>query len=250
MEPTDLSSELALAKKAAEASGKLLQNKKKQFNEILSSNSKDIKLKADTESEELIKEIITSQSAYPILSEESGKSSENLGDIFWVVDPLDGTANYSRDIPFCCVSIGLVNNMKPILGAIYDFNNDHMYFGDTINNLSKMNKSHINVSNKSDKAKSILITGLPHGTDYSTESLENMITDMQEWQKIRMIGSAALAACYVASGKAERYQENGTYLWDIIAGAAIVKSAGGIVEITNQRDNFQVDVVFSNSKIK
>ena len=81
MEPTDLSSELALAKKAAEASGKLLQNKKKQFNEILSSNSKDIKLKADTESEELIKEIITSQSAYPILSEESGKSSEKLGDI-------------------------------------------------------------------------------------------------------------------------------------------------------------------------
>ena len=65
-----------------------------------------------------------------------------------------------------------------------------------------------------------------------------------------MLGSAALAACYVASGKAERYQENGTYLWDIIAGAAIVKSAGGLVEITNQRDNFQVDVVFSNSKIK
>ena len=137
MESTDISSELALAKKAAEASGKLLQNKKKQFNEILSSNSKDIKLKADTESEELIKEIITSQSAYPILSEESGKSSENLGDIFWVVDPLDGTANYNRDIPFCCVSIGLVNNMKPVLGAIYDFNNDQMYFGDTINNLSK-----------------------------------------------------------------------------------------------------------------
>ena len=64
------------------------------------------------------------------------------------------------------------------------------------------------------------------------------------------MGSAALAACYVASGKAERYQENGTFLWDIIAGAAIVKSAGGLVEITNQRDNFQVDVVFSNSKIK
>ena len=62
MEPTDISSELALAKKAAEASGKLLQKQKKQFNEILSSNSKDIKLKADTESEGLIKEIITTQS--------------------------------------------------------------------------------------------------------------------------------------------------------------------------------------------
>ena len=99
MEPTDLSSELALAKKAAEASGKLLQNKKKQFNEILSSNSKDIKL-SRYRIRRLIKEIITSQSSYLILSEESGKSSENLGNIFWVVDPLDGTANYTEIYPF------------------------------------------------------------------------------------------------------------------------------------------------------
>ena len=165
MELTNLSSELALAKKAAEASGKLLQKQKKQFNEILSSNSKDIKLKADTQSEGLIKEIITTQSPYPILSEESGKSAKNLGDIFWVIDPLDGTANYNRDIPFCCVSIGLVNNMEPILGVVYDFNNKHMYVGDTINNLSKMNKSHINVSNKSDKAESCLLYTSPSPRD-------------------------------------------------------------------------------------
>ena len=65
-----------------------------------------------------------------------------------------------------------------------------------------------------------------------------------------MIGSAVIAACYIASGKAERYEEKGVYLWDIIAGAAIVSSAGGIAEITNIRENFQVDVSFSNSNIK
>ena len=250
MKLTNISNELALAKKAALSSGKLLLDKKKDLNEKIYLDSKDIKLKADIESEALIKKIIASESSYSILSEENGKSTENLGDIFWVIDPLDGTANYSRDIPFCCVSIGLVCNMKPILGVIYDFNNDHMYSGDVTKNLSKMNKSNIHVSNRSDKAESILITGLPHGSDYSSKSLESMITDMQEWQKIRMIGSAAMAACYVASGKAEVYQENGTYLWDIIAGAAIVESAGGSVEITNQKDNFQVDIVFSNSRIK
>ena len=63
-----------------------------------------------------------------------------------------------------------------------------------------------------------------------------------------MIGSAAIASCYIASGKAERYQEKGVYLWDIIAGAAIVESAGGTAEILNLRENFQVDVVFSNLK--
>ena len=77
-----------------------------------------------------------------------------------------------------------------------------------------------------------------------------MTIDMQTWKKVRMIGSAAMAACYVASGRAEMYKENGIYLWDIVAGAAIVESAGGHAEILNIRDNFQVDVVFSNSKIK
>ena len=65
-----------------------------------------------------------------------------------------------------------------------------------------------------------------------------------------MIGSAAMASCYIASGKAEMYKEKGVYLWDILAGAAIVESAGGIADISNIRENFQVDVVFSNSYIK
>ncbi len=250
MELLKLENELALAKKAAKQSGTLLQDNKEILNQRINTNSKDTKLRADIESEELIKSIISKESSYPILCEESGKSTEDLGDIFWVIDPLDGTANYNRGIPFCCVSIGLVKNMQPLIGVIYDFNNKHMYSGNTVSNLSKMNELPINVSNKHNKEDGVLISGLPHGTDYSDKSLENMIKNMQDWQKIRMIGSAAIAACYVASGKAERYQENGTYLWDIIAGAAIVISAGGTAEIFNHKDNFQVDVIFSNSKIK
>ena len=227
MEVEDFSKDIILAKKAALESGKLLKDKKKEINKILNSDRKDTKLMADIESENLIKSIIVSESNYPILAEESGKSLDDLGDIFWVIDPLDGTANYNRDIPVCCVSIGLVKDMKPLFGVIYDFNNDDIFLGD-----------------------SILITGLPHNTDYSDSSLKNIIKDMQDWKKIRMIGSAAMAACYVASGKAERYQESGIYLWDIIAGAAIVESAGGSAEILNIRENFQVDAIFSNSKIK
>ena len=250
MEVQDISKDIFLAKKAALKAGELLKNKKKEINEILNSDPKDTKLKADVESENLIKSIISAESTYPILAEESGKSTNDLGDVFWVIDPLDGTANYNRDIPICCVSIGLVIEMEPILGIIYDFNNDHMYSGDKFSNISKMNDISINVSQKSDKKESILITGLPHNTDYSDSSLNNMIKDMQDWQKIRMIGSAAIAACYIASGKAERYQETGIYLWDIVAGAAIVESAGGSAEILNIRENFQVDVIFSNSKVK
>ena len=249
MELQNLSNEINLAKRAAKESGDLLVNNKSEYNQRLNSNSKDTKLKADVESEATIKSIITENSSFPILAEESGKSDDDLGDTFWVIDPLDGTANYNRNIPICCISIGLVMNMKPILGVIYDFNNDDMYVGDTYNKKSVMNDQIIKVSNTTNKEDGILITGLPHDSDYSQKTLNNMIDDMQKWQKIRMMGSAAMAACYVASGKVDQYQEKGIYLWDVIAGAAIVESSGGSAEISNQRENFQVDVVFSNSNI-
>ncbi len=249
MELQNLSNEINLAKRASKESGDLLVNNKSEYNQRLNSNSKDTKLKADMESESLIKSIISENSSFSILAEESGKSNDDLGDTFWVIDPLDGTANYNRNIPICCISIGLVKDMKPILGVIYDFNNDDMYVGDTYSKKSVMNDQIIEVSNISNKEDGILITGLPHDSDYSEQSLNSMIDDMQKWQKIRMMGSAALAACYVASGKVEQYQEKGIYLWDVIAGAAIVESSGGTAEISNQRENFQVDVVFSNSNI-
>lgn len=249
MKKIDLENGLELAKKAAVQSGRLLLNSKQRLNKLLDASSKDTKLAADIESENLIKEIINLDSKYPILAEESGKSIENLDETFWVVDPLDGTANYNRDIPICCVSIGLVKNMKPVLGVIYDFNNDILYSGDRIHN-STMNNHPIRVSGYKNKKDGILITGLPHNTDYSNNSMEKLVYDMQTWKKVRMIGSAAMAACYIASGKAELYKEKGVYLWDIVAGAAIIESAGGIAKITNLRENFQVDVIFSNSEIK
>jgi myo-inositol-1(or 4)-monophosphatase len=212
------------------------------------SSERDIKLEADVVAETLIKEIIQDESNIPILAEESGKSSENLGDIFWVIDPLDGTANYSRNIPICCVSIALIKNLIPVIGVIYDFNNNDMYIGSS-EQEAMLNDKKISVSQISKKHDGILVTGLPNATDYSDQAMINMVKDFQGWRKVRMIGSAAMASAYVASGKADVYKELGTYLWDVAAGAAIVNAAGGTANILNQKDNFQVDVFFYNSKI-
>lgn len=245
----NLDKEKEIAIKAAKLAGKLLKEDKDILNLKINSNPRDTKLKADIKSEKLILDILNSESSYPVLAEETGKTSDDLGDIFWVVDPLDGTANYNRNIPICCVSIGLVKNMKPLIGVIFDFNNDDIFVGDNVNNLARLNNKDIKVSDIQKKTDGVLITGLPFNTDYSDSALKNLISDMQIWKKVRMIGSAAMASCYVASGKAELYQEKGIYLWDIIAGAAIVESAGGKAEIDNMNDTFQVDVIFSNSKI-
>ena len=245
----DYSQELSYAVEAALNAGKYLLKNKSKLNVRIESRSKDTKLQADVEAENLIKQSISSISKYPILAEESGKSVENLGDTFWVIDPLDGTANFSRDIPICCVSIGLVCNMKPILGVIYDFNNDDLYKANNITKEAFLNNKEIEVSKIDSKNDAVLVTGLPVNTNYENDSLKKMIEDMQTWKKVRMIGSAAIASCYIASGKAELYKENGVFLWDIIAGAAIIESSGGNAKINNVKDNFQVDIVFSNSHI-
>ena len=249
MKETKFEKEIEIAIKAAKSAGKYLLQERKNLNLKIKSNPKDTKLIADIESEKLILDILSSESKYSVLAEEAGKSSDNLGEIFWVVDPLDGTANYNRNIPICCVSIGLISNMKPLIGVIYDFNNDDLYVGDSINNSTTVNNTKIHVSDIQNKQDGVLITGLPFNTDYSDKALGKLISDMQTWKKVRMIGSAAMASCYVASGKADLYQENGIYLWDILAGAAIVESAGGKAVIKNIKEDFQVDVIFSNSKI-
>ena len=248
MSAINIEYELTIANKAAKAAGNILLNQKDILNNSIFTSDRDVKLEADIAAENLIKGIIEIESNFPILAEESGKSADNLGDTFWVVDPLDGTANYARDIPLCCISIALVQNLNPVIGVIYDFNNDDLYEG-TKETKALLNNKLINVSDIVEKNKGVLVTGLPNATDYSDEAMLKMVKDFQSWRKVRMIGSAAMASVYVASGKADLYKEFGTYLWDIAAGAAIINAAGGKTDIKNRRDNFQVDVYFSNSKI-
>jgi myo-inositol-1(or 4)-monophosphatase len=244
----NLENELKVAKIAALAAGEILKKNKNDLNIETFSSERDIKLEADVVAESLIKKIIQDESDIPILAEESGKSSENLGDIFWVIDPLDGTANYSRNIPICCVSISLIKNLIPVIGVIYDFNNNDLYTG-SLQQESMLNDKKIVVSQTLKNQDGVLVTGLPNATDYSDKKMIEMVRDFQSWRKVRMIGSAAMASAFVASGKADVYKELGTYLWDVAAGAAIVNAAGGTANILNQKDNFQVDVFFSNSKI-
>jgi len=238
---------LKIAKSAALKAGKyLLENQGKEL-KILLNQGRDIKLQLDIDTEQLIKDSLRSQSAFSILGEETGLSSD-VGEFYWVVDPLDGTSNFLRDIPISCVSIALMQDLQPILGVIYDFNHDDLYFGH-LESKAFVNQVEIIVSEYSEKSKSTLVTGIPARTNYSDNEFKNMIDDFQQWKKVRMIGSAAMASIYVAAGKADTYKENGIFLWDIAAGAAIVNAAGGVASITNIQTDYRVDAIFTNQHL-
>ena len=142
---------LEIAKSAALKAGKyLLENQGKEL-KILLNQGRDIKLQLDIDTEQLIKDSLRSQSTFSILGEETGLSSD-VGEFYWVVDPLDGTSNFLRDIPISCVSIALMQDLQPILGVIYDFNHDDLYFGH-LESKAFVNQVEIIVSDYSEKSK-------------------------------------------------------------------------------------------------
>jgi myo-inositol-1(or 4)-monophosphatase len=244
---TEFDSWLNIAKSAALTAGNFLKKSQGTDLKILLNQDRDLKLQLDIDTENIIKDFISTHSNYSILGEETGPSNK-LEEYFWVIDPLDGTSNFLRGIPISCVSIALMHKLEPVLGVIYDFNHDDLYFGHQ-ESKAFINDQEIQVSSLSSKNESTLVTGIPAKTNYSDEEFNQLISTFQAWKKIRMIGSAAMAAAYVAAGKAETYQENGIFLWDIAAGAAIVSAAGGIASISNLQSDYRVDAKFSNNQI-
>ena len=244
----DFNQSLQIAKSAAMLAGEFLLKAQGGDLKILLNKDRELKLQLDIDTEKIIKDYISSNSNYSILGEETGLS-DKLGEFFWVIDPLDGTSNFFRGIPISCVSIALMHDLEPVLGVIYDFNHNDLYNGHKESNAFRNDKK-ISVSSLSLKDESTLVTGIPAKTNYSDDEFHQLISTFQSWKKIRMIGSAAMAAAYVAAGKAETYQEDGIFLWDIAAGAAIVKAAGGDVSLQNFQPDYRVDAIFTNGKIK
>lgn len=213
---------------------------------VLSSVYKDIKTQADLEMNECIIRILTSTNI-PIISEEM----ENISDIksvrCWIIDPLDGTYNFSRRFPCSGISISLWENNEPILGVIKDiFTNST--FSCSLNNGSYQDGLAIKVSEISDVKDSILATGFPSGASYRTNDIAAFVKNVQLFKKVRAIGAASLMLSYVSAGIFDVYYENDIYLWDVAAGLALVKEAGGKIYY-RQKSGMKYEVLAANSNI-
>ena len=161
----DFVKSLQIAKSAALLAGDFLLKSQGSDLNILLNEGRDLKLQLDIDTEKKIKNYISARSSYPILGEETG-NSDKLDEYYWVVDPLDGTSNFLRGIPISCVSIALMHNLNPVLGVIYDFNHQDLYFGHS-NSKAYINDQEIKVSSLSSKKESTLATGIPAKTHYS-----------------------------------------------------------------------------------
>ena len=231
-----------LAVDAAKKAGLFLIENKTKEKKILSEDGRDIKLILDQETEKIIRSSLAASNIEIMGEEFGGVKKEGK---YWVVDPIDGTANYFRGLDECCVSIALMEGNKALIGVIYNFNNNQMYVA-IKDHGAFLNNKKISVSDIALKSKASITTGFP--ASETVESSINFLMDLKGWKKVRMFGSAALSCAYVASGKCDYYAEKGIYLWDFAAGICLVEEAGGNVVYSLINEN-RYEVIISNGLI-
>lgn len=214
---------------------------------ILTNEFKDIKTLVDLKMNECILNEL-STTGFPILSEESDWKQKAVPQSGWIVDPLDGTLNFTRKFPCVGISIAFMVDGIPTHGFVKDIFNNITYAAN-LNGGATKNGIAMNVSGESQLNNAILTTGFPSGANYDTIALMHFVSNVQEFKKIRALGSASLMLCLVAEGVFDVYYEKGIYLWDVAAGIALVNASGGKYLLTKMDDPYKYEVLASNSKI-
>lgn len=213
-------------------------------------NESDIVTAADKASESiLIGRILEKYPDHSILSEESGEAGRTSGCEFqWVIDPLDGTTNFSSGLPYFNVSIGLRHNGVTVAGVVFA-----PYIGEMFhavrNGGAFLNGNRIHTPvGRNDIHKAVVATGFPVDKDRTNDNnLDNVARVLPLVRGLRRLGSAALDISYVAAGFLDAYWELNLHEWDVCAALLIAEEAGAPYDFF--RDDRNISVLVANPGI-
>ncbi len=222
---------LNVAIEAAVEAGKFLKYNVGKIKNIERKQGEETNLvtEIDKQSEAMIiKKIHQHFPTHAILGEESG-ANDLSSEFRWIIDPLDGTTNYTHGLPIFCVTIGIEHHGEIIAGVVYDPNADELFSAER-GKGSYLNNKRIKVSSHQRLIESLLVTGFPYNVK---ENPGNVVQHFENFlplaQGVRRLGSAALDLSYVACGRLDGYWEVYLNPWDKAAGILLVQEAGGKV---------------------
>ena len=219
-----------IAKNSAQIGNEILKINYNKIQKISSKGRKgDLVTNVDLEVENKIKEYLLDETPnISIHAEESGKLNKS-SDLTWCIDPLDGTTNYSHGYPFFGSSIGLVYKNNPIIGAISVPYLSELYSA-CIGLGSFCNDIKLKVTSPSNLSDSLLVTGFAYDRfEVEDNNYAEFCYLTHKTRGVRRGGAAAVDLAFVAAGKVDGYWERGLEVWDLAAGAIIVKEAGGTI---------------------
>ena len=184
----------------------------------------------------LIEELTKSKKNYSFISEETGEILNKNRDIFWIIDPIDGTTNFLHGIPHFAISVALQKEGEITSGLIFDPIKNEIFYAEK-NNGSFFNNNRIRVSNKSNIVECLFAT--------NNDGIRKIFPKLN----LRNTGCAALDLAYVGCGRFDGYFHNHINLWDIAAGKIIIEEAGGKVNSIKEFEINRINLRAGNSNI-
>ena len=197
---------------------------------------KDFVTKTDKRVEKiLIEELEKTKKNFSFITEESGKILNKNKEVFWIIDPIDGTTNFMHGIPHFAISIALQKEGEIIIGLIVDPIKNEIFYAEK-NNGSYINNVRIRASKKSNLDECLFASN------------NDGVKSVHPKLNLRNTGCAALDLAYVGCGRLDGFFHNKINLWDIAAGKIIVEEAGGKVNRLDDLKN-KIDIRASNPNI-
>lgn len=185
---------------------------------------------ADKKAEAIIvEELMKARPGFSFLLEEGGEIKGTDPDSRFIVDPLDGTHNFLRGIPYWSITIGLEQRGEIVAGIVYNPVTDELYYADK-GTGAFLNSRRLRVSQRKELGDAMMLVGIPaNGYGDFTQFDSDTRRLMQSVSGTRSFGSCALDMCAVASARADIFTERYLKPWDCAAGTLIVREAGGFV---------------------
>ena len=184
----------------------------------------------------LIDELSKSKKNYSFITEETGKILNKNRNIFWLIDPIDGTINFLHGVPHFAISVALEVDGEIVIGLIFDPIKNEIFYAEK-NNGSYVNNNRVRVSKKTDINECLFAS--------NNEGIKSVHPKLN----IRNSGCAALDLAYVGCGRFDGYFHNNINIWDVAAGKIIIEEAGGKVNDINKFDFNKINIRAGNPNI-
>jgi myo-inositol-1(or 4)-monophosphatase len=222
-----LAARLAYAKHIALEAGQVLRKTYYGSMEVRYKGAVDPVTNADLESEKLITDAIAREFPGDVVIAEEEHKKVGDPEEFWLIDPLDGTVNFSHRIPWFAVSIAFVNRREPLAGVVYNPVLGRCYSA-MQGRGAYLNGVRLKVSDRDKLRGGLLATGFPYHRAETGANFVEHERALRAVQDVRRMGSASLDICMVAEGLFDAYYEFGLGPWDFAAGWVIASEAGAV----------------------